>query len=966
MMLSNKQSLWSSLPESLQQTGEDFWLKFVEHDESLAAQANEQVIQRAKHCFALSDFVAESCIYHPAVFERVFLLETEKNIIDKLNYYREAIAQLSELSNEKVFMSQIRQLRRALMVEIACFDLCFEQDIAQSYRLVSEYSDLLIMAAYDFAYGQIGQSFGRPQDINGEDMPMIMLGMGKLGGLELNFSSDIDLICCYSENGYTKGGRKEIEHQLFFTKVTQKMIHYLHHTSADGHVFRVDMRLRPLGDSGPLVMSFAAMENYYQEQGRDWERYAMLKSRVIGYAEHPDGKYITSMLRPFVYRRYIDFSVIDSLRQMKQLIAQEARRKGDGGQINIKLGFGGIREVEFSAQALQLIRGGREKQLQVRPLTEALALLLDAGELSNEVHQTLRDNYLILRQCEHYLQQFADKQTQVLPDHDIDQQRLAYLLVQPDFSGVQAFITQVMAQINKAFNGIIAEESEEQSEQLTEFEVFWQVIGTPDASLAHSTAALAWLHQSDRQQFVNRLAQFKQDCQNRAIGGRGRAALDKLIPKLLDDMAQEQAQFATLERVLNIFAKIASRTAYFELLLENSGALDQLVKLCAKSVWIAEQLAIQPVLLDELIDPRILYNPTALDLYETELAEYMMRVPEDDFEQQLEALRHYKLSHQLRIAASDITGAIDLAQVSNHLTALATAVTSTVINIAWKQMAERFGQPPGRNFDNKGIGVIAYGKMGGLELGYDSDLDVVFVHDCQQGGQTDGDRAIDSRQFYLKLCQRIVNIFTSRTISGVLYEIDNRLRPQGNSGLLACHIETYDAYLREEAWTWEHQALVRTRMVCGDERLQQQFNQIRRNVLMLKRDQDKLRTDVVSMRKKMRDNLAKDIEAMFDLKQGLGGIADIEFITQYLVLTHAHEHGELTQECANIDLFELFAQFNIITQPQAEQLTRHYLHLRSIYHELTLQRQDKLADNEGVKQLTTEIQQIWLQVFGEV
>jgi glutamate-ammonia-ligase adenylyltransferase len=416
--------------------------------------------------------------------------------------------------------------------------------------------------------------------------------------------------------------------------------------------------------------------------------------------------------------------------------------------------------------------------------------------------------------------------------------------------------------------------------------------------------------------------------------------------------------------VLNVLSKVATRTAYLELLHQNAGALDQLVKLCAQSVWVAEQLAIQPILLDELIDPRILYNPTPLALYQTHLNEYMMRVPEDDMEQQLESLRHFKLSHQLRIAAADIAQVLDVAKVSDHLTALSEAIMDNVVNIAWKQMVERYGEPAQRSLNNKGFGVIAYGKMGGEELGYDSDLDVVFVHNCGANEVTNGKKSIDSRQFYLKLSQRIVHIFTSRTVTGVLYEIDNRLRPQGNSGLLACHIDTYEAYLAEEAWTWEHQALVRTRLVYGDQCLSERFADIRGNILQQPRDLAKLKSQVVDMRKKMRDNLAKDTPLMFDLKQGFGGIADIEFITQYLVLAYSKEHHDLSARCANIELFGLFAEFGIITESHSKILAYAYRHLRDTYHRLSLQRQDKLADNQKMKELSGQIQQIWQAVFA--
>ncbi|NQZ11780.1 MAG: bifunctional [glutamate--ammonia ligase]-adenylyl-L-tyrosine phosphorylase/[glutamate--ammonia-ligase] adenylyltransferase, partial [Algicola sp.] len=670
------------LPGLLQQCGNQHWQQFLDNAPALCQSVSVEQRMKAKYCFALSDFVAQSCTYQSDVFEHVFVEDSPA--FRALDQYAALVNALDEVEDENDFIRQIRHLRKSLMVNIAVTDLTKRQTVVQSFTLISQLSDLLIQAAYHMAYRHVSKTFGKPQTDTGEDMPMIILGMGKLGGQELNFSSDIDLILCFPYSGQTVGGRKSIDTQLFFTKVAQKLIHYLHHNSADGFVFRVDMRLRPFGDSGPLVLSFSAMEDYYQEQGRDWERYAMLKSRVIGQAEQTHGQALSELLRPFVYRRYIDFSVIDSLRKMKQLICQEARRKE--ARVNIKLGFGGIREVEFIAQALQLIRGGREKKLQVRPLLLALQRLNEIKDIDDEQYHQLRESYLTLRLCEHYLQQFNDRQTQWLPDDELNRLRLAFLFEQPKWDDCLAYITGVMDSIHGEFARIIDEGDEGKSQQLNPFEVFWQCLDSPQDEQVDAEGLFNWLDES-QQPFIQRLSLFKQDSQKRSIGGRGREVLDRLIPQLLSDFQKTQEQLTTLDRVLNVIGKISSRTAYLELLHENTGARKQLVKLCSQSCWVAEQLSYQPILLDELIDPRVLYNPTALHLYHTELNEHMMRVPEDDMEQQLDYLRHFKLSQQLRIAAADISRVLTVGSVSAHLTALSEAVVHRVVNIAWKQMA---------------------------------------------------------------------------------------------------------------------------------------------------------------------------------------------------------------------------------------------------------------------------------------
>lgn len=963
------------LPDSLQSVANGYWQKLDSNIVQLCQTLSDEQQSQIKYCFAMSDFIGESCIYQPEIVRHVFV-EGDDNY-RTIEQFVALIRALDEIESEADFVSAIRQMRKSLMVKIGVMDVLKQTVIQQSFKHISELSDALILCAYRQAYAQVAKVNGQPLGEDGSPMPLSILAMGKLGGQELNFSSDIDLILCYPAGGQTVGGRKSIDHHSFFMKVAQKLIHFLHHHSGDGFVFRVDMRLRPFGDSGPLVLSYAAMEDYYQAQGRDWERYAMLKSRVIYETpiedlpageplpcEYRYGEELNALLRPFVYRRYIDFSVIDSLRKMKQMISQESRRKNS--QLNIKLGLGGIREVEFIAQVLQLIRGGREKRLQVKPLLLALQLLKAHGDLDQQQYDDLRDNYLILRRCEHYLQLFNDQQTQLLPEDSLNQQRLSSLFGFAQWSDCLAYIHGVMAVINGEFRRVIDDGQDDNAEELTPFEVFWQFIESGGSDDHDQQSLLHWLDDEQRAGLVQHLSRFKADVQKGLIGGRGKEVLDRLIPQLLNGFAQLKETPPTLVRVLNVINKIATRTVYLELLVENDGALRQLVKLCSQSCWIAEQLSYQPILLDELIDPRVLYNPTAVHLYQQTLNEYMMRIPEDDLEQQLESLRHFKLSQQLRIAASDISGVLEVGEVSSHLTAVAEAVVACVVNIAWQQMTARYGEPVNRSFVDKGFGVIAYGKMGGGELGYGSDLDVVFVHDCDSSQPTNGKKAIDSRQFYLKLAQRIVHIFTSRTVSGVLYEMDTRLRPSGNSGLMAININRYGSYLAEEAWTWEHQALVRSRMAYGSEDLIQRFDTIRHEILIKPRDLVALRQDVVDMRAKMRDNLAKDTDVLFDLKQGLGGIADIEFITQFLVLAHSNKYPELTGSCINVALFELFTKHQLLSAEQAKTLTQSYWQLRDAYHRLSLQQQDKLIDSAQMQGVSVSIQQIWHGVLGVV
>ena len=859
------------------------------------------------------------------------------------------LVELSELACFK----QLRLYRQQYWLKVMWLDLVHQNPIEDSIEYISKLSEALIGAANQWAFAQTTKQCGAPLDEQGNPLPMLVLGMGKLGGGELNFSSDIDLIFTYPRNVTTQGGRRRFESQVFYTKVAQKLISALNQVTADGQVFRVDMRLRPFGDSGPLVMSFSAMEDYYQDQGRDWERYAMLKTRLLGEVTPYDNEF-KQLLKPFVYRRYIDFSVIESLRKMKHLIAQEVRRKGLVS--NIKLGAGGIREVEFIVQALQMIRGGRDVGLQTPSIMAAITELNSLGILPSEVSTSLTHNYLFLRRVEQYLQAFGDQQTQTLPETQIDQSRLAYLLGHDDFELSLLDITQVMTQVREEFALVVGDEPQEQTSYDDSFSYAWlqrdclQLEGQLDLQVL--------------EQWQSVLEEFDSKLVKRHVGVRGRDILDKLMPALLHTLSQQHSSSKLLQRVLNIVEMIVTRTTYLELLFENQGALKQLVLLCGHSKWIAEHIAKYPILLDELIDPAALYKPLPLNEYLVEIRQYFLRIEQDDLELQMEALRQFKQTHQLRIAAADATGVLNITKVSDHLTSLAEAIVAQSVNLAWQQMVARYGEPQGCDEESKGFAVIAYGKAGGLELGYDSDLDLVFVHNQQGDSFTIGDKQISSRQFYLKLAQRLMHLFNTRTASGILYELDTRLRPEGNSGLLAINIESFYHYQQSQAWTWEHQALTRARMIYGEPELQHRFNVIRKDIICLAREEASLKADVIKMREKMRAHLSKDSELEFDLKQGLGGMTDIEFIAQYLVLNFANTKPELTDYSDNIRILESAAEQTVITATQRQQLTECYCMLREYYHLNSLNQLGRCVPRERVQQQVGNVQAIWQQLLG--
>jgi glutamate-ammonia-ligase adenylyltransferase len=853
-------------------------------------------------------------------------------------------------------MSLLRQYRNAGLCRVLADDLLRAQPITTALARVSALADALINTAYHFAWHELALQWGEPRDAHGVVMPMLILGMGKLGGGELNFSSDIDLIFIYPENGNTSGGRRSCENQQFYTKLGQKIISLLHQVTGDGFVYRVDMRLRPFGDSGPLVLSFAAFEDYYQEQGRDWERYAMLKARILNPVE-PFAAELNAMLKPFVYRRYIDYSAIESLRRMKQLIEQENRRRNRVD--NIKLGAGGIREVEFIVQTLQLIRGGRIPALQQPSIFHAFQALEQEGLLSSEQRGALQQDYQYLRQIEQWLQGMDDQQTQTLPSESLARERLVLAMRCADWSELFQQIQAAMYRIHQQFQLVIAQDEQAEADELLLGRLLWDSELSPAELAEH----IEWLTPADAEALVAELQQFKQDCQKRSVGPRGRELLAKLMPSLLHIVAKEQVNAPVVSRVFGVFRQIVSRTAYLELLFENPKALQQLVKLCGRSGWLAEHLARYPMLLDELIDPEQLYQVATVADYHDRLRVQLMRVPEDDLELLMETLRQYKQAQQLRIAAADITGILPLMKVSDHLTWLAEALMSKVVELAWQQMVEKYGYPAGINAgDAKAFAVIAYGKLGGLELGYGSDLDLVFVHQCDSMASTSGDRAIDSRQFYLKLVQRILHLCTTRTASGVLYDIDTRLRPSGNAGLLTVHVETYGEYLRQDAWTWEHQALARTRLIYGDSAIAERFEQIRAEILGQQRDLSKLRQEVVEMRQKLREHHGVDSQ---EVKHKSGGVVDLEFISQFLVLAYGHQFPALYTYSDNIRILDAAAASGLMTQAQAFDLQQAYQRLRGISHRETLKPADGSLQPD-ISAAEQAVQASWQQVFHEV
>ncbi|MCP3748699.1 bifunctional [glutamate--ammonia ligase]-adenylyl-L-tyrosine phosphorylase/[glutamate--ammonia-ligase] adenylyltransferase [Pseudomonas sp. SBB6] len=924
---------------------------------------------------AASDFALEQVVRAPAMLVDL----AASGELDRAFAPGELCAQIAAAAqaaeSEDELARNLRRQRSRQQVRIIWRDLTRQADLVQTCRDLSDLADASIDQAYNWLYPRHCQQFGTPiGHRSGQPQHMVVLGMGKLGAVELNLSSDIDLIFAFPEGGETEGVKRSLDNQEFFTRLGQRLIKALDPITVDGFVFRVDMRLRPYGSAGALVLSFNALEQYYQDQGRDWERYAMIKARVVA-GDQVAGAQLLDMLRPFVYRRYLDFSAIEALRTMKQLIQQEVRRKGMAE--NIKLGAGGIREVEFIAQAFQLIHGGRDLSLQQRPLLKVLSTLEGQGYLPPAVIAELREGYEFLRYTEHAIQAIADRQTQMLPDDELDRARIAFMLGFADWPSFHAQLMHWRGRIDWHFRQVIADPDEDENEEGEvivggEWLPLWEEAQNEEAACRQlQDAGFA-----DPQKALKQLAGLRVSPQLRAMQRLGRERLDAFIPRLLAQAVEHADPDLVLERVLPLVEAVARRSAYLVLLTENPGALRRLLTLCAASPWIAEQITRFPLLLDELLNEGRLFSPPQAPELAAELRERLTRIPEDDLEQQMEALRHFKLAHSLRVAASEIAGNLPLMKVSDYLTWLAEAILNQVLALAWRQTVSRHGQPKRSDGSlcDPGFIIVGYGKVGGIELGHGSDLDLVFIHDGDPQADTDGAKPIDSAQFFTRLGQRIIHLLTTQTNSGQLYDVDMRLRPSGASGLLVSSLGAFERYQQNEAWTWEHQALVRARVLVGCPQVGAAFEAVRARILGQARDLPKLQAEVSEMRAKMRDNLGTKLSAAgtaanafdagvpFDIKQDAGGIVDIEFMVQYAALAWSHDHPALLRWTDNIRILEELEQAGLMPASDAVLLREVYKAFRSAAHRQALQKQAGVIDAEQFVQERQEVRRIWSQL----
>ncbi len=879
--------------------------------------------------FAASDFVAQSCA-RGQLFAQLVRDDDLRRTLSAAEIADRAPSDPERgPASDAEMLASLRLWRRRELVRIAWRDLAGWADLEETLSNLTAVADTAIRVSYEFARRALVARYGEPRSPAGAVQPLVVIAMGKLGGAELNFSSDVDLVLLFPEHGETDGARP-IENEEFFTRVGQGMIRMLEAPTADGIVMRVDMRLRPFGDSGPLVSSFASFEDYLPRHGRDWERYAYVKARAVT-AEDRYQEVQASGVRPFVYRRYLDYGVFESLREMKSLIAREVERRELAE--HVKLGPGGIREIEFVVQAFQLIRGGRDRRLQTSSLLQALAVLGDSRLLPAAAVEELRAAYVFLRRLENRLQMVADAQTHQLPVDPLARERLAGAMGMSDWAQLRTELDRHRNVVSAHFRLVIFGGAEPDHGVRIDLGRFWD----SQAETAALVESLARAGFKDAPQATRLLLELRSSALVRRLDEAGRKRLQSMLPSLLAEIAARGGSPDTLRRILRIIEAIGQRSAYFALLQESPAARSRLVELCGHGDFLAQQIAIHPLLLDELIDERLLAGVPDRAELERELRMRMQQHREDDPEHQVEALRHFQRAAVFRVAVADLTGRISVMQVSDRLTDIAELILEQAMELGWRQMVAQFGTPLTGEREPVRVAAAGYGKLGGMELGYTSDLDLVFLHDSHgERQETDSPRPIDNQVFFIRLAQRIVHLLTMHSSAGRLYEVDVRLRPSGKGGFLVTSIRAFADYQREEAWTWEHQALLHARAVAGAPELRAQFEQVRLEVLANHVRRDTLRSEVRAMRERMRRELSKATRSQFDIKQDPGGVADIEFLAQYWALRWAQQFPPVAMFSDTIRQLESVASANLVPQLEVDRLTQAYRAYRTRMHHLSL------------------------------
>ncbi|HEY5647402.1 MAG TPA: bifunctional [glutamate--ammonia ligase]-adenylyl-L-tyrosine phosphorylase/[glutamate--ammonia-ligase] adenylyltransferase [Pseudomonadales bacterium] len=893
----------------------------------------------AVRVFALSDFAVGTAHRQQRWFLEALTSHAFDAPFDLPTLRAECERTLADVRDMPALQQGLRQIRQRFQLWSVWRHCLGVAALEETTAACSLLADELIDTALARLYGWLCRLRGTPiGDDSGAEQRLVVLALGKLGAGELNLSSDVDLVFCFAEQGRTRqhtsadgktvGGETN---QQFFVRLGQQLIQALDTVTTDGFVFRVDMRLRPYGASGPLAMDFPGMEDYYVTQGRDWERYALMKARPCA-GDRDAGRALLEDLAPFVYRRYLDFGAIDALRDMKARLVADRQHPED-----VKLGPGGIRDVEFSVQMQQMIWGGREPALRSTKLLEVLRTLPDFGLLSEAQAGVLEAGYRCLRDTEHSLQAEADRQTQRLPEGALARARLAACMGHDAYDAFLATLNGHRARIAAVFDELLGPPPEEAS------------IGSGVWNAPQDIERLRGVGFRQPEAASEALSGLVAARDRSAVSADARTRLDALMPGMIEDLLETADPDLALNRVTPILRAVLRRSAYLALLKENPRARRYFVELVSTSLWLANCLADHPAFFDSLLGERLLTSAPGREALAAALREALAEHA-DDIESCLEVLREFKSHHVFNVALAELRGTLPLMKVSDALTWLAEAVLGEALTLAWNDNLERFPE----HAEQRPFLIIGYGKLGGIELGPGSDLDLVFLHDLPDS----------AGQFLHRLVRRLLHVLTAPTYNGTLSEIDTRLRPSGNAGTMVSSLAAFEEYQRKQAWVWEHQALVRARPVAGDPVLASRFMEIRRSLLGQPRDRVELAEAVRDMRSRMRGQLPADEEA-FDLKRGTGGIVDIEFVVQYLVLAHAHDHPALSEFTDNVRILDAVDAAELLPAGAAARLTEAYLALRAEWHRSVLDIPDTARAAQTLSRYRDDVKAIWKSVFED-
>ena len=866
---------------------------------------------------------------------------------------------------EDTLRCALRRLRTEVFCAVMERDLAGRADVAEVTGTMTDLAEAAIQRSLDILSAELEALYGEPRSADGDRLALGVVGMGKLGGRELNVSSDIDLIFVYEDDGETAGGaRAAISTQEFFTRLGRRLIGALAEQTADGYVFRVDMRLRPNGDSGPLVCSLGMLEEYFYVQGREWERYAWIKGRLVSEHDSDAARRLAGQLealvKPFVYRRYLDFGVIGAIRSLHRQIREEAQRRATmrpDKADDIKLGRGGIREIEFSAQVFQLIRGGQDSGFRIRPTLAVLRHAAARGLIAPAVCTDLSNAYRFLRELEHRLQYRNDAQTHALPVDADERAQLAGSMRFPDFAALLTVLDGHRERVEWQFDQIFADKASGRGPggDAVRAGELWGSALEDDSGSERTIALMTEAGFDDAGEVHARLSAMRRSARYQGLPERNRERFDKIVARALDAAAAMEPRGkrgSTLARMIDLLEAVSRRGAYLALLNEYPAALERVLAVLAGSRWAAGYLIRHPQLLDELLDDEAIASPFDWPEFKTALRARLAAA--DGVEQQMDLLRHAHQAEVFRILLIDLAGRLTVEQVSDRLSELADSVLDVTIETVWQQL-------PKRHCDVPRFAVIAYGKLGGKELGYASDLDVIFLYE-------DADDA--AADIYSTFTRRLITWLTTATGAGTLFDIDLRLRPNGESGLLITDLDAFKRYqLREgdaanTAWVWEHQALTRARFCAGDERIGRAFESIRERVLTMPRESEPLAAEIVAMRERVWAGHPNRSD-LFDVKHDRGGMVDIEFIVQYWVLLHAAHDPELIRNTGNIALLREVARFGLMTADEAETVGAAYRTYRKLQHQLRLDGMETArVPHEQIERERAAVLKLWERVFG--